>query len=84
MDKFLARERNAFWSEMEIDRILDAFKLNPYEIMEVPLEADNKEITKLYRKKSLLIHPDKVKHREWIDGWRNCRWGTLKIDNGRL
>lgn len=41
-----------------------AFKLNPYDVLEASMEADAKEITKIYRKKSLLIHPDKVKDRE--------------------
>ncbi|KDN52159.1 DnaJ-domain-containing protein [Tilletiaria anomala UBC 951] len=62
MERFLARERNSFWQELEIERVLAAFKLNPYEIMDVAMEADDKEITKAYRRKSLLIHPDKVKH----------------------
>ena len=31
------------------------------------MEADSKEITKIYRKKSLLIHPDKVKHGEFTE-----------------
>lgn len=57
-----ARERNSLFQQLEIDRILSAFRLNPYDVLEVPLEADDKEINKIYRKKSLLIHPDKVKH----------------------
>ncbi len=28
------------------------------------MEADTKAVQKAYRRKSLLIHPDKVKHRE--------------------
>lgn len=64
MEKFLSREKMAFFQELEMDRILHAFKLNPYDILECPMEADDKMITKIYRRKSLLIHPDKVKDRE--------------------
>lgn len=61
MEKKLSREKVQFFQEIEMDRILTAFKLNPYDILECPMEADEKQITKIYRKKSLLIHPDKVK-----------------------
>lgn len=65
VDPCPAREANSFRQELEIERILTAFKLNPYEVLEVSQEADAKEIQKVYRKKSLLIHPDKVKHGEY-------------------
>lgn len=61
MEKKLSREKIHFFQELEMDRILTAFKLNPYDILDCPMEADEKQITKIYRKKSLLIHPDKVK-----------------------
>lgn len=61
MEKKLSREKIQFFQELEMERILTAFKLNPYDILECPIEADEKQITKIYRKKSLLIHPDKVK-----------------------
>lgn len=61
MEKKLSRERMQFFQELEMDRVLNAFKLNPYDVLECPIEADEKLITKLYRRKSLLIHPDKVK-----------------------
>jgi DnaJ family protein C protein 8 len=60
--RIYARDRISLLQQLEIDRILSAFRLNPYDVLEVPIEADDKTITKIYRKKSLLIHPDKVKH----------------------
>lgn len=65
MEKKLSRERIHFFQELELDRVLNAFKLNPYDILECPMEADDKTITKIYRKKSLLIHPDKVNDRAY-------------------
>ncbi|WFD34693.1 DnaJ sub C member 8 [Malassezia cuniculi] len=54
-------EQNAFLQQLEIDRILTvAFKMNPYDILDVPTHADEKTIQRIFRRKSLLIHPDKV------------------------
>lgn len=64
-----ALERTSLLQQLEIDRILSAFRLNPYDVLEVPLEADDKEINKIYRKKSLLIHPDKVKHERAVEAF---------------
>ncbi|WFD28417.1 DnaJ sub C member 8 [Malassezia nana] len=35
--------------------------MNPYDVLDLTQNADEKEIQKAYRKKSLLIHPDKMK-----------------------
>ena len=56
-------EQNAFLQQLEIDRILTvAFRMNPYDILDVPTRADEKTIQRVFRRKSLLIHPDKVQH----------------------
>lgn len=48
---------------MEIERVLGSFKLDPFAILELPYgEPDSNQVKKQYRKKSLMIHPDKVKH----------------------
>lgn len=65
----MSRESLSFWQELEIDRVLSSFKLNPYDVLEVPLEADSKSINKIYRKKSLLLHPDKVKHERAVEAF---------------
>lgn len=49
-------------------RVLGAFKLNPYEVLGITLtsatdpDAINSMVKKAYRTKSLLLHPDKLKH----------------------
>lgn len=35
---------------------------SPYDILDLPVTATEAEVKKQYRKKSLLIHPDKFKH----------------------
>ena len=46
----------------EVNRILGAFKLNPFEQLGLPFDATQEEAKRQYRKLSLLIHPDKCKH----------------------
>ncbi|ORX91181.1 hypothetical protein K493DRAFT_53146 [Basidiobolus meristosporus CBS 931.73] len=49
----------------EVVRILGCFKLNPFEILSLdPETCTNEDIKLNYRKKSLLIHPDKCHHPE--------------------
>ncbi|KAI9031947.1 hypothetical protein CLU79DRAFT_693804 [Phycomyces nitens] len=49
--------------QLEIERVLQCFKLDPFAILELPyLRPEIKAIKAAYRKKSLMIHPDKVKH----------------------
>ncbi|CAO1632633.1 unnamed protein product [Parajaminaea phylloscopi] len=68
-ERLMSRESLSFWQELEIERVLSSFRLNPYDVLEVPLEADTKAINKIYRKKSLLLHPDKVKHERAIEAF---------------
>ncbi|KXN88605.1 J domain-containing protein spf31 [Leucoagaricus sp. SymC.cos] len=62
IEKLLNREASAFQREVEVDRILKAFKLNPYDILDLDFSATPEEIKKKYKQLSLFIHPDKTKH----------------------
>ncbi|GBF96662.1 hypothetical protein Rsub_09295 [Raphidocelis subcapitata] len=46
----------------EANRILWAFKLNPFEKLNLRFDATPEEIRRQYRKLSLLVHPDKCSH----------------------
>lgn len=46
----------------EVNRIIGAFKLNPFEQLALPFDATQEEAKRQYRKLSLLIHPDKCSH----------------------
>ncbi|KAI3428741.1 hypothetical protein D9Q98_007564 [Chlorella vulgaris] len=48
--------------EGEVNRILSAFKLNPFEQLNLHNDATNEEVRRQYRKVSLMVHPDKCKH----------------------
>ncbi|KAI0787670.1 DnaJ-domain-containing protein [Fomes fomentarius] len=62
IERLLNREATAFQREIEVERILKAFKLNPYEILDISDEATPEEIKRKYRQLSLFIHPDKTPH----------------------
>ncbi|OJD38629.1 uncharacterized protein BKCO1_400047 [Diplodia corticola] len=56
----LERESKEFDKDSEIDRICNAFKLDAYAVMGLKPGVPETDIKKIYRTKSLLIHPDKT------------------------
>lgn len=48
--------------ENEVNRILGAFKLNPYEQLGLRFDVEPSDIARQYRKSSLMVHPDKCSH----------------------
>ncbi|KAL2312253.1 J domain-containing protein spf31 [Schizosaccharomyces pombe] len=57
--KFLDRVEGSLNRGREIDRILSSFKLNAYDVLDILPGMSVDDIRNLYRKKSLMIHPDK-------------------------
>ncbi|KAI5836389.1 DnaJ-domain-containing protein [Schizophyllum commune Tattone D] len=62
VERLLAREATAFQRDVEVERILKAFKLNPYDILDLEASCSTDDIKRKYRQLSLFIHPDKAKH----------------------
>ncbi|RDB26423.1 J domain-containing protein spf31 [Hypsizygus marmoreus] len=62
LEKLLSREASAFNREVEVERILKAFKFNPYDILDIDESSTPEEIKRRYRQLSLFIHPDKTPH----------------------
>ncbi|OTB08172.1 hypothetical protein M426DRAFT_317276 [Hypoxylon sp. CI-4A] len=58
----LEAESKAFDKDAEIDRILKAFRLDAYAVLDLNPGVPESDIKLTYRKKSLLIHPDKTKN----------------------
>ncbi|KAL2840203.1 hypothetical protein BJY01DRAFT_250118 [Aspergillus pseudoustus] len=58
----LEREASDFVKDAEIDRIRKAFVLDAYAVLDLQPGVPEKDIKIQYRKKSLLIHPDKTKN----------------------
>ncbi|KAG7089473.1 hypothetical protein E1B28_011155 [Marasmius oreades] len=62
IEKLLSREASAFQRELEVERILKAFKLNPYDILDIDESSTQEDVKRKYRQISLFIHPDKTPH----------------------
>ncbi|KAJ7126878.1 hypothetical protein C8R44DRAFT_617399 [Mycena epipterygia] len=62
IDRLLSREASALQREIEVERILKAFKLNPYDILDIDESSSAEAIKKRYKQLSLTIHPDKTSH----------------------
>ncbi|KAF7196663.1 J domain-containing protein spf31 [Pseudocercospora fuligena] len=58
----LEKDSKEFNKDEEIDRIMKAFRANAYDVMDLQPGVPDEDIKKIYRKKSLLIHPDKTKN----------------------
>ncbi|KAF2667615.1 hypothetical protein BT63DRAFT_426469 [Microthyrium microscopicum] len=56
----LEKESKEFDKDAEIDRILNSFKLDAYAVLDLQPGVPPSSIKATYRKKSLLIHPDKT------------------------
>ena len=56
----LEKEASEFNKDTEIDRILKAFRLDAYAVLDLQPGVGDSDIKICYRKKSLLIHPDKT------------------------
>ncbi|KUI68811.1 J domain-containing protein spf31 [Cytospora mali] len=56
------RAKNGKRQDAEIDRILKAFRLDAYAVLGLKPGVPDTDIKNIYRKKSLLIHPDKTKN----------------------
>ncbi|OXH39444.1 chaperone regulator [Cryptococcus neoformans] len=69
LDSAIKKSANDLTKELEVERIMSAFKLNPYDILDLPLSATETDVKKQYRKKSLLIHPDKFKHEKGLEAF---------------
>ncbi|VVT53795.1 uncharacterized protein SAPINGB_P003753 [Magnusiomyces paraingens] len=62
VDALLAKEASEHTKDSEIDRILNAFPLDAYSVLDLQPGVSPSDIKNTYRKKSLLIHPDRTKN----------------------
>ncbi|KAK4688467.1 hypothetical protein P7C73_g1654, partial [Tremellales sp. Uapishka_1] len=69
VDAAISRNARDLEKELEVERIMKSFKLNPYDILDLPVTATESEIKKQYRKRSLMIHPDKFKHEKGLEAF---------------
>jgi len=65
----LESEAKEFNKDAEIDRILKAFRLDAYAVLDLQPGVPESDIKKTYRTKSLLIHPDKTSNPQAPDAF---------------
>ncbi|RPA89771.1 DnaJ-domain-containing protein [Choiromyces venosus 120613-1] len=65
----LDREASDYLKDAEISRILNAFKLDAYAILDLKPGVPESDIKMQFRRKSLLIHPDKTKNPQAPDAF---------------
>ena len=65
--------------DREIDRIMTSFILDPYSVLDLQPGVPPEEIKKVYRKKSLLIHPDKTKNPRASDAFDRLKKAEAEL-----
>ncbi|KAI1874836.1 hypothetical protein JX265_003523 [Neoarthrinium moseri] len=75
----LASEAKEFEKDAEIDRILKAFRLDAYAVLDLNPGVPESDIKLTYRKKSLLIHPDKTKNPQAPDAFDRLKKAQTEL-----
>ncbi|KAH6895850.1 hypothetical protein B0T10DRAFT_479034 [Thelonectria olida] len=76
---FLEAEAKEFDKDAEIDRILKAFRLDAYAVLDLQPGVPDSDIKMAYRKKSLLIHPDKTKNPQAPDAFDRLKKAQTEL-----
>lgn len=75
----LASEAKEFEKDAEIDRILKAFRLDAYAVLDLNPGVPDSDIKNTYRKKSLLIHPDKTRNPQAPDAFDRLKKAQTEL-----
>lgn len=75
----LELEAKEFDKDAEIDRILKAFRLDAYAVLDLQPGVPESDIKMCYRKKSLLIHPDKTKNPQAPDAFDRLKKAQTEL-----
>ncbi|KAI1174621.1 DnaJ domain-containing protein [Nemania sp. FL0916] len=75
----LESEAKEFDKDAEIDRILKAFRLDAYAVLDLQPGVPESDIKITYRKKSLLIHPDKTKNPQAPDAFDRLKKAQTEL-----
>ncbi|KAG8425140.1 DnaJ domain-containing protein [Metarhizium acridum] len=75
----LELEAKEFDKDAEIDRILRAFRLDAYAVLDLQPGVAESDIKSTYRKKSMLIHPDKTKNPQAPDAFDRLKKAQTEL-----
>lgn len=76
---FIMTYINSSIQDAEIDRILRAFRLDAYAVLDLQPGIPDSDIKKVYRSKSLLIHPDKTKNPQAPDAFDRLKKAQTEL-----
>ncbi|KAI5805144.1 hypothetical protein EDC01DRAFT_784215 [Geopyxis carbonaria] len=77
----LDREATEYQKDAEISRILNTFKLDAYAILDLQPGVPESDIKVQFRKKSLLIHPDKTKNPQAPDAFDRLKKAQAELSD---
>lgn len=83
IEALLSKEASSFQKDEEIDRILKAFPLDAYSVLELQPGCDSTTIKKQYRKKSLLIHPDRTPNPQAPDAFDRLKKAEEELQDDK-
>lgn len=75
----LEKEAKEFDKDAEIDRIIKAFRLDAYAVLDLQPGVPESDIKMCYRKKSLLIHPDKTRNPQAPDAFDRLKKAQTEL-----
>jgi len=75
----LDTEQKEFTEDAEIDRVLKAFRLDAYAVLDLQPGVPESDIKKCYRVKSLLIHPDKTRNPQAPDAFDRLKKAQTEL-----
>lgn len=75
----LESEEKEYLKDAEIDRILKAFRLDAYAVLDLQPGVPESDIKKCYRAKSLLIHPDKTTNPQAPDAFDRLKKAQTEL-----
>lgn len=75
----LEAEQKEFLKDAEIHRILSAFRLDAYAVLDLQPGVPDSDIKKVYRTKSLLIHPDKTRNPQAPDAFDRLKKAQTEL-----
>ncbi|KAK9384067.1 uncharacterized protein V2V93DRAFT_320135 [Kockiozyma suomiensis] len=79
IDTLLSRESATLSRDREIDRILHCFQLDSYSILDLLPGCTTSDIRAQYRRKSLLIHPDKTTNPNAPDAFNRLKRAEAEL-----
>ncbi|EMR09623.1 hypothetical protein PNEG_02207 [Pneumocystis murina B123] len=84
IDKILENEDAEYAKDQEIERILNAFRLDAYSVLDLQPGVSTSNIQNAFRKKSLLIHPDKTKNPKAPDAFDRLKKAESELMDPKI